>query len=364
MTETISRVRLADPALGSREQRRVENVLESGALAAGAEVQAFEQDFADFCGADDAVATANGTAALHAALQAVGLGEGDRVITTPFSFVASANAIRFVGATPVFVDIDPKTFALDVEAVETAFESDPSIEAILAVHLYGLPAQVDQLVEIADTHDAVLIEDAAQAHGATLHGDHVGTFGDVGCFSFYPTKNMTTGEGGMLLTDRDEVAESARRFIDHGRTGEYEHRTVGHNFRMTEIAAAIGRVQLDRLSEANEARRSNAAALTDALSDLPLSMPVEPPGHHHVYHQFTVRTSARSGLQGHLDARGVDTGVYYPLPIHRQPPYSSRDIHLPEADRAAEEVLSLPIHPNLSTRARGRVISSVREWFE
>lgn len=359
MSQTVGRVALADPALGSRERAKVDAVLESGALAAGEEVRQFEAEFADACGTAHAVATANGTTALHAALHAADIGSGDRVVTTPFSFIASANAIRHAGAEPVFVDIDPETYALDVDAVEAAITADPTIAAILAVHLYGLPAPVDQLADLAETHDAVLVEDAAQAHGARLDGQWVGSFGDVGCFSFYPTKNMTTGEGGMIVTDRDDIAASARQFIDHGRVGHYEHATVGHNFRMTDIAAAIGQVQLERLPAANGARRANASALTEGLAGAAVATPVEPPGRRHVYHQYTIRSRRRDALRRHLDDRGIDTGVYYPTPIHRQPPYRSSDRSLPEAERAATEVLSLPVHPGLSSAERHAVIDAV-----
>ena len=250
---------IADPVFGEREVDAVEQVLESGMVADGPEVRRFESEFAAYCGANHAVATANGTAALHAALEGVGIGEGDTVVTTPFSFVASANAVRFAGARPVFADIDPETLALDPEATREAVREHDA-DAILAVHLYGLPAEMDALQEIAAETGVTLVEDVAQAHGAQYDGQTVGTFGDAAAFSFYPTKNMTTGEGGMVVTNHEGVAESAASYVNHGRSGEsaYAHEELGHNYRMTSLAAAIGRVQLERLPDWIEARRENA----------------------------------------------------------------------------------------------------------
>ncbi len=339
--------------MGDEEITAVVDCLEGGQLADGPEVRAFEDEFATFCGTEFGVATSNGTTALHAAFAALGIGSGDRVVTSPFSFVASANAIRLAGAKPVFADIDPETYTVDPDAVEEAVREHDA-DAILPVHLYGLPAEMDHLQDIADTYDLALIEDAAQAHGAEYAGRTVGSFGDAACFSFYPTKNMTTGEGGMVTTDRQDVAERAASFVNHGRqTAEggyssYDHVRLGHNFRMTSMAAAIGRVQLSRLPGYNEARHANAAYLTDSLRDAAVQPPYEPAGSRHVYHQYTVRTDDREGLQSHLEERGVGTGVYYPTPIHEQPAYQHVDHDAPVAERAAREVLSLPVHPGLS----------------
>lgn len=215
-------------------------------LADGPIVREFEAEFADYCGVDHGVATSNGTTALHTAFEALGLGDGDRILTTPFSFIASANAIQLCGAEPVFADIDPDTYNLDPDAViETIQAYNGDIDAILAVHLYGLPADVDRLCEIADEHNLLLVEDAAQAHGATVGDRRVGGFGDAACFSFYPTKNMTTGEGGIVVTGNEHVADRAARFVNHGRSDKYAHVDVGHNYRLTSIAASIGRAQLE-----------------------------------------------------------------------------------------------------------------------
>ena len=354
-----SRVPIADPAVGEREAERVAEVLHSGALADGEVVRAFEDEFATYCHTDRAVATSNGTTALHAALVACGIGEGDVVVTTPFSFVATANAVRFCGARPVFADVDPETYNLDPAAVRDVIRAEGEVDAVLPVHLYGLPAEMDELAAIADEHDAALIEDAAQAHGAEIDGDRVGQFGDAAAFSFYPTKNMTTGEGGMVVTDDEAVADRAARFVNHGRNEQYEHVELGHNFRMTNIAAAIGRVQLKRLSRFVRARRDNAAALTAALADAPVDPPTVPDGVDHAYHQYTVRAPDRDRLVAHLDDNGVDTGVYYPTPIHEQSAYEGVDERYPAAERAAEEVLSLPVHPGLSEADREAVADAL-----
>jgi dTDP-4-amino-4,6-dideoxygalactose transaminase len=360
---------IADPDIGPAERDRVESILESGRLADGPAVREFETAFADYCGAGHGVATANGTAALHTALAAAGIGPEDAVITTPFSFVASANAIRFCGATPVFADIDPETYTLDPEAVRGAVEEREDAAAILAVHLYGLPAEMDRLQEIAEEHDLLLIEDAAQAHGATYDDTPVGTIGDVGCFSFYPTKNMTTGEGGMVVTDDPDVAERASRLVNHGRgdadTHGYDHVEVGYNYRMTSLAAAIGLEQLQKLPEYNERRRTNASLLSELLAPVTeLGLPVEPPGTRHVYHQYTVRCRDRAALRDHLRAHDVDTGVYYPSVIPDQPAYDGFDPDVPEARRAAEEVVSLPIHPGLDEPELRRVGRAVRSHYD
>ncbi|MCO8245222.1 MULTISPECIES: DegT/DnrJ/EryC1/StrS family aminotransferase [unclassified Haladaptatus] len=340
---------IANPELGREEIEATVSCIEEGQLADGPEVRRFEDEFAAFCGTEFGVATSNGTTALHAAFEALDIGPGDRVVTSPFSFVASANAIRLAGAEPVFADIDSDTYTLDPYATEQAVRKHEA-DAILAVHLYGLAAEMNHLQDIAETHDIALIEDAAQAHGAEYDGRPVGSFGDAACFSFYPTKNMTTGEGGMVTSDRRDVAERAASFVNHGRTadGGYDHVRLGHNFRMTSMAAAIGRVQLSRLPKYNEARRANAAYLTDRLRDATVKPPVEPDDCRHVYHQYTIRTEDRDGLQNHLESHGIGTGVYYPTPIHKQPAYQHVEHDAPVSERMADEVLSLPVHPGLT----------------
>ncbi|SDM62852.1 dTDP-4-amino-4,6-dideoxygalactose transaminase [Halogranum gelatinilyticum] len=364
VTRRTRPIAIAAPALGDEERARVDAVVRSGQLAHGTEVEAFESEFAEFCGVDHAVATSNGTTALHAALVALGVGPGSRVVTTPFSFVASANAAALCGAEVGFVDIDPLTYNLDVDALEAALRAGEQVDAVVAVHLFGLPADVAHLQELADEFDFALVEDAAQAHGAAVDGQRVGSFGDVACFSFYPTKNMTTGEGGMITTDSAELTEAAGRFIDHGRVSGYEHATVGHNYRLTDLAAAIGRVQLTRLPGFNDRRRENAARYDDLLADTPLVTPMEPDGFRHVYHQYTVRSADRDGLAAHLAAEEIGTGVYYPIPIHRQRPYAGLDVRAPIAERAADEVLSLPVHPGVSPVDVERVADAIHAYVE
>ncbi|PSP71952.1 aminotransferase DegT [Halobacteriales archaeon SW_12_67_38] len=365
---------IADPQLGEHEKERVAEIIDSGQLTDGPEVRAFEEEFADFCGASHGVATTNGTTALHTALEALGIGPGDRVVTPSFSFIASANAVRFAGAEPVFADIDPDTYNLDPATVE-AVVAEHDCDAILAVHLFGLPADMPALQRIADAHDLHLIEDAAQAHGAAIDGERVGGFGDAACFSFYPTKNLTTGEGGMVLTDDERVAARAASFVNHGRPaarfgddadGAYDHLTVGHNFRMSSVLAAIGRVQLDhRLQESNERRRANAARLTEGLAEIDgIETPIEPDGRRHVYHQYTIRTDDRDALREHLESEGVGTGIYYPTPIHDQPAYDGVTCDVPVTERAADEVLSLPVHPNLSASDLESIMAAVDGFGE
>ncbi|MFC6755510.1 DegT/DnrJ/EryC1/StrS family aminotransferase [Halomicroarcula sp. GCM10025894] len=364
MTETQLQeptISIASPAVGREELHSVADVLGSGRLSGGEAVEAFGAEFATYCDVAHGVPTTNGTTALHAALAALDIGPGDTVVTTPFSFIATANAIRHVGARPVFADIDPATYNIDPDHVAAVADAE-GIEAVLAVHLYGCPAPIDELQAIADRHDAVLVEDCAQAHGATYRGDPVGSFGDAGCFSFYPTKNMTTGEGGMVVTDDDDVAERCRSFIDHGRGPDGGHERVGHNFRMPDLCAAIGRVQLSKLDDFVAARRDHAAQFDDAIADAPIQRPVAPEGCRHAYHQYTVRCDDRAALAAHLEEYGVGSAVYYPRPIHEEPAYQDVTVELPVAEQAAEEVLSIPVHPELSTEDVRQITHALTEF--
>jgi perosamine synthetase len=351
---------IANPDIGEAEREAVVSVLESGYIASGDVVTTFEEEFADYCGAERGVATANGTAALHAVCEALGV-EGRAVVTTPFSFVATANSIRLAGGEPVFADVDPATYNLDPDAVETILRERDDVAAIMPVHLYGLPADMHRFRELADDHDVALIEDAAQAHGASIDGQRVGSFGDAACFSFYPTKNMTTGEGGMVTTDDPELEAGIREFINHGRDGgdAYAHVSVGHNLRLTNIAAALGRAQLDRITGFTEARRENARRLTEGLADAPVETPTVPDGMEHVYHQYTVRCSDREGLRSALEEQGVGSAVYYPTCIHELEAYEGYSVETPAAKRATEEVLSLPVHPNVSAGDVDRIVEAV-----
>lgn len=342
---------IARPLIGEEEKAAVLAVLESGQLAQGPQVRAFEEEFAAFCGVQYAIATSSGTTALHVALLAHGIGPGDKVITSPFTFIASANAILFAGARPVFADIEPDTFNLDPDRVEARIP--PCSRAILPVHLFGHPCDMEALLEIAAVHDLVIIEDACQAHGAMVNGRRVGSFG-TGCFSFYPTKNMTTAEGGMITTDDDELAERARALRNHGMRRRYYHDLIGYNFRMTDLQAALGRVQLGKLPQRTEQRIANAAYLTERLAGSDhVIPPVVRESVTHVFHQYTVRLRKdRNRALERLRGQGVGAEVYYPVPVHQQAPYREMgyDDRLPVAERTSQEVLSLPVHPGL-TRA-------------
>ena len=349
---------VAQPLLGTDEYEAVLAVLKSGQMAQGPQVAEFERSFADLCGIKEAVAVSSGTAALHLALLAHGIGPGDEVITSAFSFAATGNTILLVGATPVFVDIERDTFNLDPALVEKAIT--PRTKAIMPVHLYGNPADLERLIPLAEAHGLVLIEDACQAHLASIQGKAVGTFG-TGCFSFYPTKNMTTGEGGIVTTDDPEIAERIRLLRSHGQSQRYNHVAIGYNLRMTEIQAAIGNAQIKKLEGFNERRIQNAAFLSEKLQGF-VSTPVVRPGHRHVYHQFTIRARGdRDQWVQALADRGVGTGVHYPRPIHKQPYYIEQgfDVSLPIAETAAAEVISLPVHPALTNEDLERVAQEV-----
>jgi dTDP-4-amino-4,6-dideoxygalactose transaminase len=356
----IPMIPIAQPLIGDEEKDAVLAVLESGQLAQGDVVERFERAFAAWCGAPHAIATSNGTTALHVALLAHGVGPGDEVITSPFTFIASANSILHCGARPVFVDIEPDTFNIDPERIEAAIT--PRTKAIMPVHLYGNPADLPAIREVAARHGLAVIEDAAQAHGAAVDGARIGGAGTA-CFSFYPTKNMTTGEGGIVTTDDPDVAERARLLRAHGASERYRHTMLGYNFRMTNIHAAIGVAQMARIDDWTAARRRNARCLTERLGDAVVT-PATRPWATHVYHQYTVRIpGGRGDLPARLAARGVGTGVHYPIPIHHQPLYRDLgyDDALPESERAAAEVLSLPVHPALDECDLVTIAGAVRE---
>jgi len=344
--------------LGPDEYEAVMGVLRSGLMVQGEQVARFEKSFAALCQTQEAVAVSSGTAALHLALLAHGVGPGDEVITSPFSFAATGNTILLVGATPVFVDIEADTYNIDPELVERAIT--PRTKAIMPVHLYGAPADMERLIPLAQAHNLAIIEDACQAHLATVNGKPVGGFG-TGCFSFYATKNMTTGEGGAITTDDPEIAERVRLLRSHGQKQRYLHISNGYNMRMTDIQGAIGNAQIGKLAGYNAKRRENAAFLDARLRDY-VQIPVERPGHHHVYHQYTIRARGdRDQWAQTLAERGVGTGVHYPRPIHKQPFYIEQgfDQSLPVSEAAAEQVLSLPVHPALTEEQLERVAQEV-----
>jgi perosamine synthetase len=353
---------IAKPLISEEEKRAVLEVLDSGILAQGPRVSAFEAAFAEMTGVKYTIATSSGTTALHVALLAHHIGQGDEVITSSFSFIASANTILYTGARPVFVDIEPKTFNLDPEKIEAAIT--PRTKAILPVHLFGLPANMDSIMAVAKKHRLLVIEDACQSHGAEYKGKRAGSFG-TGAFSLYPTKNITSAEGGMITTDDATIAESCRAIRQHGMRRRYYHDELGFNFRMTDIHAAIGLAQLSKLERFNQARNANAEYLSKNLRGV--IPPCVPTGSRHVFHQYTVRVSngRRDALLDHLKERGIGTGVYYPVPIHQQTYYTQAlgyNLRLPECERAAAEVISLPVHPALSQSDLETIVTAVNEF--
>ncbi len=356
-------INMAKPQIGPEEKQAVMDVLDSGILAQGPRVKAFEESFAALCGVRHAIAASSGTTALHIAMLAHNFGEGDEIITSAFTFIASANCALYVGARPVFVDIDPRTFNINVNQIEAAIT--PRTKAILPIHLFGLPCDMDAIMDIARRHNLIVVEDACQAHGATYKGKTVGSFG-TGTFSLYPTKNMTSGEGGMITTDDPAVDEKCRVVRNHGMRRRYYHDELGYNLRMTDLCAAIGNEQIKKLAGFNEKRRANAAYLSAHLKGV--VTPYEPEDCKHVYHQYTVRVPGgkRDALRAYLLEHGVGSEVYYPVPIHKQSFYMSEfgyNQSLPETEQAALEVLSLPVHPGLSPEDLETVVKHVNDFM-
>jgi perosamine synthetase len=350
---------IARPQMGEEEKAGVWEAMDSGSLAQGPRVRAFEEAFARFIGVGHAIATSSGTTALHLALLGHEIGPGDEVITVPFTFIASANSVLYTGARPVFVDVDPHTFTIHADRIEPAIT--PRTRAIMPVSLYGLPAPMTAINEIAERHGLAVVEDAAQAHGAAIGDRRSGSWG-IGAFSFYPTKNMTTGEGGMLTTDDGELADRIRLLREHGMKVRYHHDLVGYNFRMTDLAAAIGLAQLPKLPGYNERRRQIAARYDAELRGV--STPRVPDGVTHVYHQYTIRVRDRDAFAERLTERGVGSAIYYPIPVHRQKPFVALgygDQTYPATERLTEQVLSIPVHPSLTEEEVATVIGAVNE---
>ena len=339
-------------------------VLENCQFVLGPEVAGFEQDFAAHCGTSECIAVNSGTSALHLALLAAGVGRGDEVITVPFTFVASVAVILYANARPVLVDIDPRSFTMDPNAIEAAIT--PRTRAIMPVHLYGQPADMDPIMEIARRHRLVVIEDAAQAHGAKYKGRPVGSIGDIGCFSFYPTKNLGAyGEGGAVTTNNAEYAETIRRMRDWGQGHKYYHVLRGYNYRMEGFQGAILGVKLRYLEKWTEARRAIAGQYNQLLADAGVETPQEMPWARHVYHVYTLRTADRDGLQAALQAEGIQTAVHYATPAHLQPAYANLGYSrgdLPRSEKATKEVLSLPLYPEMTDsqiRTVSRAVTSL-----
>jgi perosamine synthetase len=354
------------PSVGKEEAAAVARVMESGRIAQGKVVAEFERSFASYCGAGHAVATSNGTAALHAALLAAGIGPGDEVIVPSFTFIATATSVSMCGARPVFADVDDRTFTIDPFSAEGLLT--PRTRAVMGVHLFGQPFDIPALSALCREHDLLLLEDAAQAHGSSFRGQKLGSFGDLACFSFYATKNMTTGEGGMVTTDDAGLAGRIRLLINHGQREKYLHTSLGYNYRMTDMGAAMGLVQLGKLDLMNARRVANARFLDENLRSTGLVTPLVRPDSVHVYHQYVVKVEkgarvSRDGLAHALAARGVGTAIHYPRPVHDQPLYRGRQgkDSCPVSSGLASSVLSLPVHPLVSEEDLDTIARAVAE---
>ncbi len=340
---------------------RVQATLDGGRYVLGPETTALEAEFAEYCQVQHGVAVNSGTSALHLALLAAGVKPGDEVITVPFTFVATVAAIRYAGAIPVFVDIDPVSFTMKVQEIERAIT--PKTKAILPVHLYGQPADMDPILDIAAHYGLVVIEDAAQAHGAEYKGRRAGSMGALGCFSFYPGKNLGAyGEGGMVVTSDSELARRVRIQRDWGQETKYHHEVLGFNYRMDEIQAAIVRVKLQYLEEWTKARQRCATLYARLLLEGGITPPVEMPYGRHVYHIYAIRVEERSAMQEFLIQRKISTGIHYPFPVHFLKAHADlgfREGDFPEAEKAANEVLSLPMYPELPHVSIEEVVNGV-----
>lgn len=357
-------IALAKPMLGIEEKTLVNEVLSSGKLAHGKYVEMFERDFALFQGNKHSIATSSGTSALHVALLSLDIKPGDKVITTPFSFIATSNAILYAQAVPVFCDINLPDYNISPQELQDTIKKHPDAKAILIVHLYGYPAHMTEIMAIANQYNLPVIEDCAQAHGASINGKKVGTFGHCGVFSFYPTKNMTCGEGGMLVTWDKELADKARSLINHGQIAKYRHDVLGYNYRMTNIHAAIGIEQLRKLTGFNERRKAIAERYLREITNPAFIKPVCLTGFEHVYHQYTLGVNNRSGFIEFLETQGIGYGIHYPTAIPDQPLYQQGEIlgSFTNARVAAERVVSIPVHPGLTEQEVDYIVSSLQKY--
>ena len=362
------KIPIAKPNFGKEEENAVKEVLESGVLASGPRTKQFEKEFAEYIGVEHAVAVANGTVALDVALKALKLGPGDEVITSAFSFIASGNCILFQNAKPVFADVDPRTFNIDPSDV--AEKITAKTKALIPIHMFGQPAKMDALKEIAEDNRIFLVEDAAQAHGAEYKGQKAGSIGEMGCFSFYATKNMTAGEGGMITTNDAELARKARLLINHGQNQKYHHDTLGYNYRITELCAAIGSAQLKKLDGFNKKRRENAALLSNGIRNFKgLTAPHVDKDVKPIFHQYVVRVEenypkSRDKLADSLTEKGIGVAVHYPIPIYRQPLYQKLGYggaKCPNTEHACKRVLSLPVHPLVDRKDIEYILDVLKE---
>jgi perosamine synthetase len=360
---------IAKPQISVEEIQAVTDVLKSGMLAQGKIVEKLEQEFASYIGVKYAIATNSGTSALHTALASLGIGKDDEVITTDFSFLASASCILMQQAKPVFCDIDPYTYNIAADIILDKITD--KTKAILPVHLYGQSCDMSTINKIACEYDLFVVEDACQAHGAEYKSKKVGSIGDVGCFSLYPTKNITTGEGGIITTNDNFMAEKARLFRSHGQSERYLHDSFGYNYRMTDILAAIGLVQLKKLDQWNSKRRANARYLTSKFEKINgVTPPYISPYVKHAFHQYTVKIEdsfslSRDDFTKYLKNKGISFGIHYPLPIHQQPVfqklgYDDEAVNCPVSSEVSNKVVSLPVHPGLSRENLEYIVETTR----
>ncbi|MBP2133094.1 perosamine synthetase [Methanomicrobium sp. W14] len=344
-------IEIAHPAIGNEEIAAVTDVLKSGMLARGSVTEEFERNFADYCGVSHAIGVNSGTAALHMGLLSLGIGHGDEVIVPSFTFIATATSVSMCGAKPVIADVKNDTYTINPDEVSENITD--KTKAVIGVHLFGQPFDIDALEEICDDKKIFLVEDAAQSHGAVYKSKKVGGFGKIGCFSFYPTKNMTTIEGGMITTDDKELDSKIRRIINHGQSAKYLHTELGYNTRMSNVSAAIGNVQLSKLDRMNKIRAENAERLCNKITAKGIIKPFCNKGSKHVWHQYVMEITKnfsmeRDEFSGYLKDNGIGTAVHYPIPVHMQPLYKNPGYKCPVSERLASEVLSLPVHPGVS----------------
>lgn len=348
--------------IDEQTQEAVLAVLTSGRYINGQNLRAFEEEFADFCGTKYAVGVSSGTSAILLSLMALGIGKEDEVIVPSHTFIATATPAKFMGATIVYADIDPETYTIDPSEVREKISV--RTKAVIPVHLYGHPCDMDSLNELAKAHNFYIIEDACQAHGAIYKGKRTGSLGDIACFSFYPSKNMTVlGDGGMVTTNDGELAKKVRMLRDHGRTQKYIHELLGLNCRLSEIHAVIGREQFRHLVKWNQRRREIATRYNTLLDNSGVTVPVEKSWAEHVFYMYVIRTSQRDGLASYLKERGIETGVHYPVPLHQQPCIRA-NVNLPITEKYVDEILSLPMYPQLGDEEVQYVASAVRNFME
>ncbi|MBT8172230.1 DegT/DnrJ/EryC1/StrS family aminotransferase [Candidatus Bathyarchaeota archaeon] len=364
----MQKIPIAKPNFGTEENDAVKEVLKSGIIASGPKTKKFENEFAEYIGVKHAISVTNGTIALDVALKTLNLDSGDEVITSPFSFIASGNCILFQNAKPVFADIDPKTFNIDPSDVVEKITK--KTKAIIPIHMFGQPARMDVLKEITQEKNIILIEDAAQAHGAECNTKKVGSIGDIGCFSFYATKNMTTGEGGIVTTNDQKIANRIRLLINHGQNRKYHHRILGYNYRMTELCAAIGSVQLKKLEGFNKKRIFNADSLSNGINKFSgLTTPYIKKDVKHVFHQYVIRvednySNSRDELANLLTEKGIGNAIHYPIPIYRQPLYYNKGynkIYCQNTEETCKRILSLPVHPLVNEKDLQYILKGLQE---